>query len=163
MAQGERLLPASVRIDEEPPTSRDAQYCLSEYYRELSQRFASGFDPSQSLAPSLEEFLPPDGSFLIMRVEDELVGCGGFKRNSPHAAYLKRMWVAPGVRGLGLGVRLLTALEEQARARGYRKAQLETNETLTEARQLYRRCGYLEVAPFNDEPYAHYWFEKPLV
>jgi len=162
MAQGERLLPASVRIDEVPPTSRDAQYCLSEYYRELSQRFPSGFDPSQSLSPSLDEFLPPDGSFLVMRLEDDLVGCGGFKRTSPDAAYLKRMWIAPGARGLGLGVRLLEALEEQARARGYRKAQLETHETLTEARQLYRRCGYLEVAPFNDEPYAHYWLEKPL-
>ena len=162
MAQGDRLLPASVRIDEVPPTSRDAQYCLSEYYRELSQRFASGFDPSQSLSPSLDEFLPPYGSFLVMRLEDELVGCGGFKRNSPDTAYLKRMWIAVGARGLGLGVRLLAALEEQARARGYRKAQLETNETLTEARQLYLRCGYLEVAPFNDEPYAHYWFEKPL-
>ncbi len=142
--------------------SRDAQYCLSEYYRELSQRFASGFDPSQSLSPSLDEFLPPDGSFLVMRLKGEPVGCGGFKRNSPDAAYLKRMWIAPSVRGLGLGVRLLEALEEQARARGYHKVQLETNQSLTEARQLYLRCGYLEVAPFNDERYAHYWFEKPL-
>ena len=162
MAGSKRSLPASVRIDEEPPASRDAQYCLSEYYCELSQRFASGFDPAQSLSPSLEEFLPPDGSFIVMRLNDEPVGCGGFKRTSPDTAYLKRMWIAPSARGLGLGVRLLDALEEQARARGYRKVQLETNQSLTEARQLYRRCGYLEVAPFNEEPYAHHWFEKAL-
>jgi GNAT superfamily N-acetyltransferase len=164
MAKGERLLPPSaVRIERELPTCRDAQFCLSEYYRELSQRFAAGFDPSQSLSPSLEEFLPPDGCFLVIRLNDEPVGCGGFKPNPPDAAYLKRMWVAPGTRGLGLGVRLLGALEEQARSMGYLKVQLETNESLTEAQQLYRKCGYREVAPFNDEPYAHHWFEKPLI
>jgi len=153
---------SAVRIDEESPDSRDAQYCLSEYYRELAQRFASGFDPSQSLSPSLDEFLPPDGSFLVMRLNGQPVGCGGFKRNSPDAAYLKRMWIAPTARGLGLGMRLLEALEEKARSRGYRKVQLETNQSLTEAQRLYRRCGYREVAPFNDEPYAHHWFEKVL-
>ena len=162
MAEDERPLPASIRIDEERPTSRDAQYCLSEYYSELSQRFAAGFDPSHSLSPSLDDFLPPDGTFLVMRLKNEPVGCGGFKRNSRDAAYLKRMWIAPSARGLGLGRRLLEELEERARSRGYRKVQLETNESLEEAQQLYRKCGYREVAPFNDEPYAHYWFEKPL-
>ena len=164
MTEVERLLSASaVRISEESPTSRDAQSCLSEYYRELSRRFQSGFDPSQSLSPSLDEFLPPDGIFLVMRLHGVPVACGGFKHTPPDAAYLKRMWVAPGTRGLGLGMRLLKVLEERARSRGYRKAQLETNESLTEAHQLYRKCGYREVAPFNDEPYAHSWFEKALI
>ena len=72
------------------------------------------------------------------------------------------MWVAPEARGLGVGRRLLAALEEKARARGYRFARLETHRTLTEARQLYRSSGYTEVAPFNAELYAHHWFEKPL-
>jgi GNAT superfamily N-acetyltransferase len=162
--QRESLVKASetVRIDEESPNSPDAQYCLAEYFGELSRRFSSGFDPSKSLSPSLDEFLPPDGTFLVARLKGEPVGCGGFKRNSADAAYLKRMWIAPSARGLGLGKRLLSALEGHARSRGYRKAQLETNESLTEARQLYRKCGYREVAPFNDEHYAHYWFEKPL-
>ena len=153
---------STIRIDEESPTSRDAQYCLTEYFGELSRRFSSGFDPSQSLSPSLDEFLPPEGAFLVIRLADEPVGCGGFKRNSADAAYLKRMWIAPSARGLGLGRRLLESLEERARSRGYRKVQLETNESLTEAQQLYRKCGYREVAPFNDEPYAHFWFEKQL-
>jgi ribosomal protein S18 acetylase RimI-like enzyme len=78
------------------------------------------------------------------------------------AAYLKRMWIAAPARGLGLGRRLLDALEARARAGGYRLARLETNRALTEAQSLYRRCGYREIAPFNDEPYAHHWFEKAL-
>ena len=64
--------------------------------------------------------------------------------------------------GLGLGRRLLAELEAHAAARGVRTLRLETNRTLGEAITLYRTAGYREVAPFNDEPYAHHWFEKTL-
>ncbi|MFL5980671.1 MAG: GNAT family N-acetyltransferase, partial [Gaiellaceae bacterium] len=77
-------------------------------------------------------------------------------------AYLKRMWVSPDLRGVGLGRRLLRELEELARAHGAGAVQLETNRALTEAIALYRASGYCEVGPFNDEPYAHHWFEKRL-
>jgi hypothetical protein len=46
---------------------------------------------------------------------------------------------------------------------GVRTLRLETNRTLEEAQALYRSCGYVEVAPFNDEPYAHHWFEKTQI
>ena len=72
------------------------------------------------------------------------------------------MWVAPRARGLGLGRRLLLALEHSAREAGVAVLHLETNCTLIEAIQLYRQCGYQEVEAFNDEPYAHHWFEKHL-
>ena len=72
------------------------------------------------------------------------------------------MWVAPEARGLGLGRRLLQELERHARDRGATVLRLETNETLREAIALYRGSGYGEVAAFNDEPYAHHWFEKHL-
>jgi ribosomal protein S18 acetylase RimI-like enzyme len=72
------------------------------------------------------------------------------------------MWVAPAARGLGLGRRLLRELEDEARRRGATAIRLETNRTLGEAIALYRSAGYVEIDPFNDEPYAHHWFEKPL-
>ena len=72
------------------------------------------------------------------------------------------MWVSPAVRGLGLGRRLLAALEERAKARRVGAVRLETNRALDEAIGLYRAAGYREVAAFNDEPYAHHWFEKTL-
>lgn len=163
MLEVERLLSASaVAIGPEPATKEAAQYCLGEYYRELGERFDAGFDVELSLAPSLEEFVPPRGTFLIARLYGEPVGCGGLKPISAKAAYLKRMWIAPSVRGLGLARRLLGALEESARAMGYSIVRLETNEALTEAQQLYRSSGYREVCPFNDEHYAHHWFEKAL-
>jgi ribosomal protein S18 acetylase RimI-like enzyme len=72
------------------------------------------------------------------------------------------MWVDPSARGLGLGRRLLEELEKEAGLRGAAKVRLETNRTLTEAISLYRSAGFEEVEPFNDEPYAHHWFEKRI-
>lgn len=151
-----------VTIAAEPATSAGAQYCLGEYYRELQERFDGGFDPELSLVPSLDEFAPPRGTFLLVRLNGQPVGCGGLKPITDEAAYLKRMWIAPEARGLGLARRLLSALEESARAMGYSIVRLETNKSLIEAQRLYRSAGYAEVAPFNDERYAHHWFEKRL-
>ncbi len=163
MAEVERLLSASsVTIDPESSISDDAQYCLRQYYDELSRRFDGGFDPVRALPVEEKEVAPPSGAFLVMRLHGRPVGCGAFKRLDQSAAYLKRMWIADEARGLGLGRRLLKELEERARSSGYRTAKLETNKALTEAVSLYRRCGYREVPPFNEEPFAHHWFEKPL-
>jgi ribosomal protein S18 acetylase RimI-like enzyme len=99
--------------------------------------------------------------FLVARRGPEPIGCGGLKL-SGDSAVIKRMWLAGSARGLGLGRRLLAELEEQARSRGARRVLLETNRVLAEAIGLYRSAGYQEVEPFNDEPYAHHWFEKQL-
>jgi ribosomal protein S18 acetylase RimI-like enzyme len=71
------------------------------------------------------------------------------------------MWVAPAARGLGLGRRLLGALEQQA-GTSNPVVRLETNAALSEAIRLYRSTGYVEVPPFSDEAYADHWFEKRL-
>jgi GNAT superfamily N-acetyltransferase len=152
----------AVTIAPESAVGANAQYCLGEYYRELQERFDGGFDAELSLLPSLDEFAPPCGTFLLVRLNGEPVGCGGLKPISKEAAYLKRMWIAPGARGLGVARRLLSALEDSARTMGYSVIRLETNRSLIEAQQLYRAVGYAEVAPFNEERYAHYWFEKRL-
>jgi GNAT superfamily N-acetyltransferase len=148
-------------IEEQPATSPAAQQCLQAYYRELRERFDEGFDPARSVLHSLAEFDPPRGSFLVLRLGGDLVGCGGLTPLGD-AAYLKRMWIAPEARGLGLGHRLLDALESKARSLGYRAVKLETHKSLAEAQRLYRSSGYREVPPFNDELYAHHWFEKEL-
>jgi ribosomal protein S18 acetylase RimI-like enzyme len=72
------------------------------------------------------------------------------------------MWVAPESRRIGLGRRILAELERRARDHGVKIVRLETNRALDEAIELYRGSGYREVAAFNEEPYAHHWFEKRL-
>jgi DNA-binding MarR family transcriptional regulator len=157
MATVERLLTASMITTElVSPRSADARHCINEYFRELNARFDSGFDPDKSIpADSL-------GLFLIARLRSKPVGCGGLKLEPRRPAYLKRMWVSQELRGVGLGKRLLRELEELALEHGAEAVQLETNRSLTEAISLYRASGYREVQPFNDEPYAHHWFEKQL-
>ena len=115
-----------VDVMEVSPTSPDAEFCLSRYFRELEHRFDGGFDPANSLAPTLDAFRPPRGTFLVLYLQGQPIGCGGFKFDPPDAAYIKRMWIDPTARGLGLGRRLLQELEQIARARGYRILRLET-------------------------------------
>ena len=163
MAQVERLLIASlIRITVADPTSRDARWCFEHYFTELGERFEAGFDPTLSISAQAHELVPPAGLLLIARLKEEPVGCGALKFHENALGELKRMWIAPQVRGLGLGRRLLEALEHKAREAGMRVLHLETNRTLLEAIELYRHSGYQEVEAFNDEPYAHHWFEKRL-
>jgi DNA-binding MarR family transcriptional regulator/GNAT superfamily N-acetyltransferase len=163
MAEVERLLSASmVSISIENPTTPDAQWCIAQYFTELNARFEAGFDPSVSISADAHELTPPAGALLIARLRQQPVGCGALKFHADAPAELKRMWVAPAVRGLGVGRRLLHELEQQAKATGARTIRLETNRALSEAIELYRRNGYHEVQAFNHEPYAHYWFEKRL-
>ncbi|HEY6890388.1 MAG TPA: bifunctional helix-turn-helix transcriptional regulator/GNAT family N-acetyltransferase [Solirubrobacter sp.] len=150
MATVERLLTAGlVQIAAEDPSSADARHCLAEYYKELAERFDDGFEAGRTL-PS------DDALFLVARLRGEPVGCGAIKTATGD---IKRMWVSPAARGLGLGRRMLSELERYSETD---TARLETNRNLTEAIGLYRAAGYEEVAPFNAEPYAHHWFSKRL-
>jgi DNA-binding MarR family transcriptional regulator/GNAT superfamily N-acetyltransferase len=157
----ERLLTAGlVEVGVESPATPSARFCLQSYFADLDARFDGGFDPARSISADEDELTEPAGLLLVARLRGEPVGCGALKLHAGEPAEIKRMWVAPGARGLGVGRRLLHELEDRARARGAALVHLETNESLREATALYRSAGYTEVAPFNDEPYAHRWFEK---
>jgi DNA-binding MarR family transcriptional regulator/ribosomal protein S18 acetylase RimI-like enzyme len=159
----ERLLTAGlVQVAIDDPRSAAAHYCLESYYAELNSRFDTGFDPERAISTTAEELTEPAGLLLVARLHGEPVGCGALKLQGDVPFYIKRMWVAPEARGLGVGRRLLAELEDHARRRGADVVHLETNKTLREAATLYRSAGYVEVDPFNDELYAHHWFEKRL-
>jgi DNA-binding MarR family transcriptional regulator/N-acetylglutamate synthase-like GNAT family acetyltransferase len=161
MAEIDRLLQASmVDFAVENPASAEAKWCLSQYFAELDRRFDGGYDPAAALPATESELRPPAGAFVIARLRGQAVGCGGLKLHGKEPAELKRMWIAPAVRGLGVGRRLLAELEGRARAAGAARVRLETNRALTEAIRLYRSAGYVEVEAFNEEPYGHHWFEK---
>ncbi len=153
---------ATVVIAPADARSPEVRWCFEQYFAELGKRFDAGFDPGLSISATADELTPPSGMALVARLGEEPVGCGALKFHANAPAEIKRMWVAPQARGLGLGRRLLEELERYAREAGARVVHLETNRNLAEAIQLYRSSGYREVAAFNDEPYAHHWFEKRL-
>ena len=159
----ERLLTtAMVEIRTVDPTLRDATQCLGAYFAELDRRSESGYDPSAGISAEPHELIPPAGSFLIAYLRGEPVGCGAVKHHPGAPSALKRMWVAESARGLGVGRRLLSELEACAMITGASIARLETNRALVEAIAMYRSAGYVEVPAFNQEPFAHHWFEKRL-
>jgi DNA-binding MarR family transcriptional regulator len=159
----QRLLTAGmVEIAVEDAGSADGRRCIEAYYAELDARFDAGFDPALSRFGDVSEYAEPAGLLMMARLRGEAVACGGLKFTSPEATEIKRMWVSPATRGLGVGRRLLAALEEEARCRGAGRVRLDTNHNLTEAINLYRASGYSEIAAFNDERYADHWFEKRL-
>ena len=163
MGEVERLIrAASVKVAAEAPDTADARLCLSTYFSELAARFETGFDAGADDSARVEDMAPPSGLFVIARLEGDAVGCGGFKRVDRATGEIKRVWTAPSARGLGVARRMLRALEAAAREAGVKTLRLDTNRALTEAHALYRSEGYREIARFNDNPYAHHWFEKRL-
>ncbi len=172
-AQRERLLAAMAEIEclirtaeielcVVSPKSAAARRCLCAYFRELAARFEGGFDAGEG-DPKLErEMTPPNGCFVLARIDGRAVGCGGLRRIGERTGEIKRMWTAPEARGRGVARRVLHELEALAREAGLNTLRLDTNRVLVEARAMYRREGYREIARYNRNPYAHHWFEKKL-
>jgi DNA-binding MarR family transcriptional regulator/GNAT superfamily N-acetyltransferase len=163
MGEVERLLrAAAVGIEAVDPRSADARMCIAAYLAELDARFPGGFDPTRSPSADPVELLPPSGYLLLARLDGEPLGCGAVKRLNNDVAEIKRMWVAPSSRGLGIAQRLLESLEARALELRCRTVRLDTNRSLTEARALYTRNGYQDIPAYNDNRYADQWFEKRL-
>jgi GNAT superfamily N-acetyltransferase len=151
-----------VQIAPEDPSSADARWCLGHYFAELAERFEEQFDPGRTLPADAADLVPPSGAFLVARFKGQPAGCGALKSLGPGLGEIMRMWVDRPHRGLGIGARILEALERQAAALGHRRVRLYTNRSLTEAKAMYGARGYREIARYNDDPYANHWFEKPL-
>lgn len=151
-----------VSIGVEDPTSADARWCLGHYFAELAERFEDDFDPARTLPADSRDLVPPTGAFVVARVTGQPAGCGALKTLAPGVGEIMRMWVDGAHRGLGVGARLLHALEVEARALGQDRVRLYTNRSLAEAKAMYRANGYSEIPRYNADPYADHWFEKSL-
>ena len=151
-----------ISIDLLDPRSEPARYCLGEYYAELSRRFARGYDVALSRDPDATDMIAPRGAFFVALSDGLPLGCVGLKGAGGPLAEIKRLWVAPAARGLGLARRLMDAAETAARQLSITTLRLDTNSALGEAMQLYRRTGWTEIERFNDDPYPDLFFEKRL-
>lgn len=163
MDEVRRLLRAGmVEFSVVPPESDEAQFCLAAYFRELDERFDTGFDPAANPV-SVEEMRPPAGYFVLARLEGAPVGCGALVcHREKGVGEIKRVWTERQARGLGVARRVVQRLEALARESGLSIIRLDTNKALSEAQAFYRKEGYRDIACFNDNPYAHHWFEKHL-
>ena len=131
-----------IQLAEMDPRSAAARHCLGAYYAELARRFEEGFEVSRSRDPEAAAMMRPHGAFLVALSDGLPIGCVGLKGASGAFAEIKRLWVSPAARGLGLGRRLMDAAEDAARALGIAVLRLDTNRALPEALALYRGSGW---------------------
>lgn len=149
-------------LKELDPRDKLARYCLEEYYAELNRRLDTGFDVSLSRDPEADAMIRPRGSFIVVLSDGLPLGCVGLKGSGQGYAEIKRLWVAPAARGLGMARRLMQAVEDVARELAIETLRLDTNKALPEAISLYRKSGWREIDRFNDDPYPDFFFEKDL-
>jgi ribosomal protein S18 acetylase RimI-like enzyme len=158
------LVPTVSTVD---PGSELGARVLRAYMDDVASRYwgrpATSSEVEQALRedPS-DDLVLPTGLFVVAVGDGEPAGCGGVRFLAGGIAELTRVWVAPAMRRHGLGALIVTYLEERAAAHDRSRIRLDTRDDLTEARALYARLGYREVAPFNQDPYAEHWFEKAL-
>ena len=145
------------------PSGAEAVICLDQYFAELARVFEQGFDPGQAAYAGTDKEQPPQVYCVVARSGAEAVGCGFLQwQDGDKVVEIKRMWVAPGMRGQGLARAILAHLEDKARALGFAAVRLDTNRVLKGAQALYLRSGYSGIPRYNDNPYAHHWFGKAL-
>ena len=140
----------TIEVHPEPLDAPAAAALLQELDADLAQRYGS----DDQVHAQADEFVPPDGLFLVLTVDGEPLACGGYRRWNEHTAELKRMYVRGAGRRRGLARHLLTELEDAARAAGYTQMWLETGLPQHEAMQLYAGAGYAPIAKFGQFAWA---------
>lgn len=134
---------------------------MAAFHEDVTRIYPS-WTPTTGPSVDPDELEPPGGTFLVVYVDGQAVGCGGFKRLDPRTAEIKRMFVSADARGCGLGRRILERLEQDALKAGYALVRLDTGDRQPDALHLYRSAGYREIPDYNGNPAASYWFEKSL-
>lgn len=160
-----------VSFRESSVTDDAAQAQLADYFHSRAQSFPASMGAYRTPVPEAAHFVPPRGVFLIVEGEDVAgdaadVGCGGIRLLAHSAGVtrfeVKHLWVQPSAQGTGIGTLLLTELESRARAFGASELVLDTNAAQESATRLYRRAGFVEIPPYNDNANATHWFAKNL-
>ena len=149
------------------PGSPAAAALLREYYNDIVGRYwgraALPAEVDSAMADEPSDDLHGDTGVLVVGLlHGAPVACGGVRFVGERLGELTRVYVAVQARGTGAGTGLLAHLDSLAVAAGLSTLRLTVRSDLVEARRLYARCGYAEVAPFNTEPYAEHWLAKEL-
>ena len=129
--------------------------------RTMFQEYAEslGSDPclqdfAEELATLPGRYARPKGRLLLAMVEDKVAGCAALRSLDVETGEMKRVYVRPAFRGLGLGRMLAESILHESRAAGYRRVRLDTLRSMVGAQQLYRELGFREIAPYGDNPVA---------
>lgn len=124
---------------------------LEEYAASLGITLCfQGFGEELAALPG--SYAPPSGRLLLALQRGDLAGCVALRRLTPDVCEMKRLYVRPGFRGLGIGRMLAERIIHEGKVAGYRRVRLDTLPTMISARALYRTMGFHEIAPYTSNP-----------
>jgi putative acetyltransferase len=126
---------------------------MREYQAQLGVDLSfQGFDDELAALPGA--YAPPSGRLLLARQGGTALGCIALRDAGDGRAEMKRLYVRPQARGLGLGRALAERIVEEARSAGYAAVVLDTLPSMGEAHRLYEQLGFRPIAPYNANPIA---------
>jgi putative acetyltransferase len=134
---------------------------LWETARELVREYAASLNVNldfqnfdEELLHFETEYAPPGGTFFLARQSGQFLACGAFRRFSDSDCEMKRLYVRPAGRNLGIGRQLAVALIAEAKALGYKRMLLDTLPTMQSAQSLYKSLGFEPTEPYRFNPVA---------
>lgn len=155
-------VPDEVVFTPEPADAEPGAGLLRAMSAEIAALYDIDLNGPEMPSGTPADFAAPGGTFLVGRLGDDPVACGGIKRLPDGACEIKRMFVMPHARGAGVGGALLEALEDAARDLGYGTVRLDTGPLQPLAQAMYERAGYRPIHNFNSNPVATFFGEKRL-
>lgn len=153
---------AVIEIRREDILSPTARHLINSLNAELESRYPE--EGANFFRLDADEVSEGRGGFFIAYIDNRPVGCGAIRRIEPTVAEIKRMYVAPGNRGLGIGGKILAELEAEALRLGIRRVVLETGPRQPEAIAIYKRAGFVEIPLFGEynDPRFSYCMAKNM-
>jgi ribosomal protein S18 acetylase RimI-like enzyme len=148
-------MPDGIAIEVRPAIVPDEVTAVRDLFREYAARL--GIDLcfqrfEEELAGLPGAYAPPGGRLLVADAGTELAGCVACRPHAPGVCEMKRLFVRPAFRGLGLGRRLIERLADEAAVAGYSQMVLDTLPVMGEAIGLYRSAGFIEIEPYTYNP-----------
>jgi putative acetyltransferase len=143
----------------ERPNSIDARTLIAELEAYLDPLY-----PAESRhGLSVEQLLRKKVAFFVLRQEGVAAGCGGVQLFGTEYGEVKRMYIRPQYRGLGLAKKMLDHLEAYARENDVKLLRLETGIYQSEAIGLYERMGFQQISPFGaycEDPLSRFYEKR---
>jgi len=139
--------PDKILIVSEDPAAEDPSRLIQELTVELSDLYqddggANSFNPKDAAGAR--------SIFVVARLDGKAIGCGSFRPFDVETAEVKRMYVAPEARRMGIGARILDKLESTAKEMGYQRLRLETGLKQPGAIALYETAGFSKVSCYGE-------------